>query len=236
MGSAFPHAPPPGISLPFPPCFPLHPRAVCMVWNTRPLWTTRSFHRLYSCASRRAFDTSSTLCTAPFQPAVGSVGNHPPLSPLTAPFSKSPDLHNPVLENSPPSQPPAPQPFRPDSHFSSPPTGTAAFVFILFTQNHPLRRSSPPRLHHPISACPSASRSRPQPRQSPESREVPLFSTPTAFLGCIQSREEKTVTSAWLFGCCRVRPARVRGLRGDAGPCQQLKPSRRNRSRRGQEW
>jgi hypothetical protein len=175
MGSAFPHASPPEILLAFPPRSPPHLCALCMVWNTRPLWTTRSFHRLDSCASGRAFDTTSTLCTAHFHLPVGSVGNHPPLSPLAALFSKSPDLHSLVLENSPPSQPPAPQPFRLNSHFSSLPTGTTAFVFILFTQNHPLRRTSTPRSHHPVFTADPTGSSPPAASIPGIQRSAPVF-------------------------------------------------------------
>jgi hypothetical protein len=195
MGSRFPHPSPPCIRLAFPPRFPPHRSQLCNVWNTRPLWTAWSSHRLDPCASGRAFDTTSVLCTAPFHLAVGSVGNHLPLSPFTTTFSKSPDLHSPVLENSPPSQPPAPRPLRPISHFSSPPTGTTAFVLILFTYNHPLRRTSSPSLIR--SLTPSRFERRPgrqlsPPRVHPRNPEkCPCFPPPRLFMDAYNQEKKR---------------------------------------------
>lgn len=205
------------------------------MWKSLLLWTTSLFDPLISCASGPAFHTILRLYTRRFRPPVGRVGNLGRSRSLATPFSKSPDWHIPNLENSPSVQPPVLQPHRHNSHFSSSPTGTTAFVFLLFTQTHPTRR-----IADSIQPCASQLLSAPSwlmdSVSSREFREPYLFSTPTKTRGCIQSGVEKTVTSARPFQCCRVRPARMRGFGSEAGPCQSSRRNRKNRLRRGQEW
>lgn len=123
------------------PFFPRPIRQMRKLGKNLLLWRTGRFDLLHSCASGPAFHTSFTFCIGQFQPSVGSVGNPIPFLPSAILFSKSPDMHSPDLENSPSVQPPVLQSHRRNSHFSSSPTGTAVFVFPLFTHTRSHRRS-----------------------------------------------------------------------------------------------
>jgi len=107
------------------------------VWKSLLLWTTGLFDLLISCACGPAFHTSLILYTGPFRPPVGRVGNRGHSRLPVAPFSKSPEMHNRNLENSPLAQLLYLQAYRQNSHFSSRTTGTTVFVSILFTHTHP---------------------------------------------------------------------------------------------------
>ena len=123
----------------------------------------------------RAFHINRFVCTGLFRTLVGAVGNLGRFHPPAAGFSKSPHLHSSVLENFTLMQTSLSKPFHPSFHFSSVNDGYY-YLFSLFFYFFPnTRRSANPGPDE----LPSHSSGEMHARsiKSPESREVPLFST-----------------------------------------------------------
>jgi hypothetical protein len=144
-----------------------------------PLCIARTLQAVALSGFRHAFHTKRSLCTGLFPFPVGVVGNLGRFTPLTAEFSKSPQLHSFVLENLALMQTSLSKPVHPSFHFSSLNYGYY-YLFSLFFYVFPnTRRSAIPAAHDRPSRLLARSSAGMDGSsfKSPESREVPLFST-----------------------------------------------------------
>lgn len=134
-------------------------------------------------------------------------------------FSKSPDLHCGVLENGGGGFGRVGMGFGHYSHFSYAPTGTTVFELDLSHTKYLIRRAAWAEMEP---ACPErrsmpkgkarGQGSRLEGRNERRIQKRAVFSTYQGIRGCIQSsKEAETVTSAQLYGCCRVRASAGRG-------------------------
>jgi hypothetical protein len=143
------------------------------------LCITRTLEPIALSGFRHAFHTKHPLCTGQFPVPVGVVGNLGFITSLTARFSKFPQLHSFVLENLALMQTSLSKPVHPSFHFSSLNYGYY-YLFSLFFYVFPnTRRSAIPAAHDRPSRLLARSSAGMDGSsfKSPESREVPLFST-----------------------------------------------------------